>query len=106
MSDWHDTPEAALAHYQALSAMVPQPCQQQQAKAGGIPCDAPAEVITRVDCFAEMEGRTWRAKLRELWASGRDTGLLREACNYIGPSGLDAYKPGRMVSCMSDEACA
>ena len=52
----------------------------------------PPEVVAAVIAFANANGRTWRAKLRSLWNSGRDTGLLRQARNTIGPSGIDRLK--------------
>ena len=50
------------------------------------------EIIDELRKFANEHGRSWRSKLRRLWDSGGDTGLLRQARNAIGPSGLDSIK--------------
>ncbi len=44
--------------------------------------------------FAKANGRNWKAKLRELWASGGDDDqpLLRQARNRLGPRGLEHYQ--------------
>lgn len=44
--------------------------------------------------FAKANGRNWKAKLRELWASGKDADepYLRQARNRIGPRGLEDYQ--------------
>jgi hypothetical protein len=42
--------------------------------------------------FAKENGRTWKAKLRSLWNSGKDEAGLRLARNIYGPSGLDRFK--------------
>lgn len=47
------------------------------------------EIIDELRSFANEHGRSWRSKLRRLWDAGGDTGLLRQARNVIGPSGLD-----------------
>ncbi len=54
----------------------------------------PPEVLNRLRGFAEVNGRYWKAKLRRMWAEGRDAHfpLLRQARNLIGPSGLDKIK--------------
>jgi len=49
-------------------------------------------IMERLRQFAQENGRTWRAKLRHLWNIGQDEGLLRQARNTIGPSGLDKVK--------------
>lgn len=52
-------------------------------------CPVPAEVTERLRQFKEENGKQWKAKLRRLWTSGQDEGLLRQARNYIGPSRID-----------------
>lgn len=49
-------------------------------------CPVSLEVYSALQNFARAEGRTWRAKLRELWTQGKDSGDLRVARNVIGPS--------------------
>lgn len=50
------------------------------------------EILDRLKAFAAEHGRTWKAQLRRLWNTGRDSGLLRQARNQIGPSGLDRIR--------------
>lgn len=52
-------------------------------------CSVHDELRERIARFASENGRTWKAKLRQLWTSGKDEGLLRQARNIIGPSGID-----------------
>lgn len=56
----------------------------------------PSEVNETLRQFAAENGRTWKAKLRELWSTGRDSGHplnrdghLRWVRNSLGPSGLE-----------------
>jgi hypothetical protein len=60
------------------------------------------ELLDRLRRFAEGNGRTWRAKLREVWLRGDearypDSHLLRQLRNAVGPSGLDRVElyPGK-----------
>lgn len=52
-------------------------------------CPVPSEVIQRLREFKQANGIRWKAKLRALWTSGQDEGLLRQARNMIGPSRID-----------------
>jgi hypothetical protein len=38
--------------------------------------------------FAQKHGRTWKSHLLSLWETGRDTGVLRQIRNMVGPSSL------------------
>ena len=49
----------------------------------------PAEVIEALRKFAAANGRCWKSKLRTLWNTGKDDGLLRQARNIIGPNEID-----------------
>jgi hypothetical protein len=56
----------------------------------------PPSVNETLRQFAAENGRTWKAKLRELWSTGRDgghplnsEGHLRWVRNSLGPSGLE-----------------
>lgn len=55
-------------------------------------CPVSDEAWEALKVFARENGRTWRAKLRGLWASGRDEGQLRILRNVLGPSQLDKVK--------------
>jgi len=50
------------------------------------------EIIEALRTFANEHGRSWRSKLRRLWDASGDEGLLRQARNVIGPSGLDSIQ--------------
>lgn len=52
----------------------------------------PKDIYERLRQFAAENGRTWRAKLRRLWNTGKDEGLLRQARNIVGPSKLDKLR--------------
>jgi hypothetical protein len=54
--------------------------------------DFQPEIMERLKQFAKENGRNWKSKLRALWNTGKDEGLLRLARNTIGPSGLDKVK--------------
>lgn len=67
-------------------------CGKRRFANNGI-CGATDEMRLRIKQFADQNGRTWKSKLRALWTSGKDEGLLRQARNIIGPSGLDRVTP-------------
>lgn len=48
-------------------------------------CPVPIAVSAAIRAFALENGKRWKSKLIELWASGRDDGYLRQARNLIGP---------------------
>lgn len=52
------------------------------------------EELTALQRFAAQNGRTWKSKLNELWASGRNenSGPLRTIRNDFGPSWLAKFK--------------
>jgi hypothetical protein len=52
-------------------------------------CPVPDEVLERLRRFRDENGVRWKSKLRALWTSGEDSGLLRQARNYIGPARID-----------------
>ena len=47
--------------------------------------------LAELRTFTDKEGRTWKAKLRQLWLENGDVDnpALRRVRNIIGPSGLD-----------------
>lgn len=55
-------------------------------------CPVPKEVTAALLAFKVANGLRWKSKLRSLWNSGNDEGLLRQARNMIGPSRLDKIK--------------
>lgn len=59
----------------------------------GSDCPVTEDIRIRVAEFAAEHGRTWKAKLRELWFQGKDEGNLRNARNMIGPNRLDRITP-------------
>ena len=52
----------------------------------------PSGMVAALRQFRDLHGRKWKAALRSLWESGLDEGVLRQARNLIGPSGLDRLK--------------
>jgi hypothetical protein len=46
-------------------------------------------VIERLREYRLANGVRWKSKLRTLWTSGEDEGLLRQARNMIGPRRID-----------------
>lgn len=58
----------------------------------------PADVIERVKRYKAENGRAWKSKLRSEWTRGTDSGLLRQARNYIGPSRLDGMDKAGMFA--------
>jgi hypothetical protein len=56
-------------------------------------CPVTDDIRRRLKVFAATQGRNWKAALRLLWLRGEDEGLLRQARNTIGPSGLDRISP-------------
>jgi hypothetical protein len=52
-------------------------------------CPVPKEVIERLREYRLANGVRWKSKLRTLWTSGEDEGLLRQARNMIGPRRID-----------------
>jgi hypothetical protein len=47
------------------------------------------DIVEGLRQFRAEHGVQWKAKLRRLWSSGQDEGVLRRARNAIGPTGLD-----------------
>ncbi len=68
-------------------------CHWCGSRRGADDCPVTDSIRGRVAAFAAEHGRTWRAKLRSLWNSGKDDGLLRQARNIIGPNNLDRITP-------------
>lgn len=62
-----------------------------------LPCVS-VELFGALVSYAKENGRTWRAKLRALWESGKDEGPLRGLRNVIGPGKrLDKCHPEKVV---------
>jgi hypothetical protein len=76
-----------------ISALLHLPWEDKpDARENGLP----PEVNETLRQFAAENGRTWKAKLRELWSSGRDSGHplnqeghLRWVRNALGGHGLE-----------------
>lgn len=63
---------------------------------GSVACPSRGECLSEQErekfvAFIEANGRSWRAKLRALWAAGSEE--LRQVRNIIGPSGLSRVSP-------------
>ena len=55
-------------------------------------CSVPPEVTERLRQFSAENGKRWKSILSRLWLRGEDEGLLRQARNMIGPSGIYKIK--------------
>lgn len=57
------------------------------------------EQLCVLEAFRAAHGRHWKARLRDLWLTGRDAArpggaLLRQIRNTFGPRWLQEYQPG------------
>lgn len=77
-------------------------CAARGPRFTGPVCPVTDEIRRRLRDFAKEHGRTWKSKLRWLWTSGKDEGLLRQARNIIGPSGLDKITSAMLATVKDD----
>jgi ribosomal protein L37AE/L43A len=59
-------------------------------------CPVPREVTDALYEFKVANGARWRSKLKLLWESGKESELLRQARNLIGPTSLHKINPTRL----------
>lgn len=65
-------------------------------------CPVNDDIREAISMFARNNGRNWLSKLRDLWMTGNDDGLLRQARNTIGPTRI-AKVPIDLAPGESDE---